>query len=107
MVGDATAVGIFAVFVAMTLAITGWASRRARTASQFYAAGGAVTPGQNGLAIAGDYLSAGSFLGTISVFHAFGVDGLLYAVGAAAEGCRRKSPAKQWRLPPNRVRPGP
>ena len=84
MVGDATAVGIFAVFVAMTLAITGWASRRARTASQFYAAGGAVTPGQNGLAIAGDYLSAGSFLGTISVFHAFGVDGLLYAVGAAA-----------------------
>lgn len=84
LTGDATAIGIFAGFVALTLAITLWASRRARTAAQFYAAEGAVTPAQNGLAIAGDYLSAGSFLGTISVFHAFGVDGLLYAVGAAA-----------------------
>ena len=81
---DPTAVGIFCAFVLATLAITAWASRRARTAAQFYAAEGAVTPWQNGLAIAGDYLSAGSFLGSISVFYSFGIDGLLYAVGAAA-----------------------
>lgn len=79
-----TAAAVFAVFVAVTLLITAWASRRARTASQFYAAEGSIVPWQNGLAIAGDYLSAASFLGTISVFYLMGVDGLVYAVGAAA-----------------------
>jgi cation/acetate symporter len=79
-----TAISIFLAFVLITLAITAWASRRARTTAQFYAAGGAVTPWQNGLAIAGDYLSAASFLGSISVFFGLGIDGLIYAVGAAA-----------------------
>ncbi len=79
-----TAIAVFALFVALTLVITAWASRRAKTASQFYAAGGTITPWQNGLAIAGDYLSAASFLGSISVFFQLGVDGLIYAVGAAA-----------------------
>ncbi|HVW70764.1 MAG TPA: sodium/solute symporter [Steroidobacteraceae bacterium] len=84
MTAGFTAIAIFFAFVLATLVITAWASRRARTAAQFYAAEGTVTPWQNGLAIAGDYLSAGSFLGSISVFYSFGVDGLLYAVGAAA-----------------------
>lgn len=78
------AISIFIAFVLVTLAITAWASRRARSTAQFYAAGGSITPWQNGLAIAGDYLSAASFLGTISVFFGMGIDGLLYAVGAAA-----------------------
>ncbi len=78
------AISIFIAFVLVTLAITAWASRRARTAAQFYAAGGNVTPWQNGLAIAGDYLSAASFLGVIAVFFGMGIDGLIYAVGAAA-----------------------
>jgi len=84
MSADLTAIAIFVGFIIVTLAITAWASRRARTAAQFYAAEGAISPWQNGLAIAGDYLSAGSFLGSISVYFAFGVDGLLYAVGAAS-----------------------
>ena len=58
-----TATALFVVFVALTLAITYWASRRTRTASDFYTAGGHITGLQNGLAIAGDYMSAASFLG--------------------------------------------
>ena len=81
---NSLAVAIFVVFVAATLAITYWSSRRATSMTDFYAAGGCIKPWQNGLAIAGDYLSAASFLGTVSVFFSFGLDGLLYAVGAAA-----------------------
>ena len=57
------AVSMFLVFVSGTLAITLWAARRTRTASDFYAAGGKITGFQNALAIAGDYMSAASFLG--------------------------------------------
>jgi cation/acetate symporter len=78
------AAGVFLAFVLTTLGITLWASRRTRTAGQFYAAEGRITPGQNALAIAGDYLSAASFLGSIAAFWALGVDGLVYMVGAAA-----------------------
>jgi cation/acetate symporter len=75
---------IFAAFVALTLAITYWSNRHSVGTQGFYAAGGAISAGQNGLAIAGDYLSAASFLGAIAVFYSVGIDGLLYAVGAVA-----------------------
>ena len=58
-----TAIIIFAAFVLLTLGITYWAAQRTRTAKDFYAAGGGVSGFQNGLAIAGDYMSAASFLG--------------------------------------------
>ena len=60
---DWTAVAMFFFFVAVTLVITYWAAMRTKTAAQFYAAGGGITGLQNGLAIAGDYMSAASFLG--------------------------------------------
>jgi cation/acetate symporter len=76
-----TAVGMFGVFVALTLAITYWASRRTRSASDFYAAGGGITGFQNGIAIAGDYMSAASFLGISALVYSAGFDGLLYSIG--------------------------
>jgi cation/acetate symporter len=75
------AILIFLVFVAATLAITKWAANRAQTASDFYAAGGGITGLQNGLAIAGDYMSAASFLGISGLVFASGFDGLIYSVG--------------------------
>jgi cation/acetate symporter len=75
---------IFAAFILVTLGITLWAHRRSTAASDFYTAGGRITARQNALAVAGDYISAASFLGTIAVFFSFGADGLLYAVGAVA-----------------------
>jgi cation/acetate symporter len=84
MRANPVAASIFAAFVLVTLCITYWANRRSAGAKDFYAAGGRITARQNGLAIAGDYLSAASFLGTISVFFSIGTDGLLYAVGAVA-----------------------
>ena len=82
--GNPLAAAIFAVFVLSTLSITYWAHRRSTAARDFYTAGGTITARQNGLAVAGDYLSAASFLGTIAVFFSLGTDGLLYAVGAVA-----------------------
>lgn len=84
MAGNTIAIGIFLSFVLATLGITAWARLRIRTTAQFYVADGTVRPWQNGMAIAGDYLSAASFLGTIAVFFSSGVDGMIYAVGAAA-----------------------
>ncbi|MBV9289692.1 MAG: cation acetate symporter [Hyphomicrobiales bacterium] len=78
---DWTAVGMFVFFVAVTLGITYWAAKRTRTAAHFYAAGGGVTGLQNGLAIAGDYMSAASFLGIAGLVYAWGYDGLIYSVG--------------------------
>jgi cation/acetate symporter len=75
---------IFGVFVATTLGITYWSNRRSAGTKDFYAAGGTITASQNGMAIAGDYLSAAAFLGTIAVFFSVGVSGLLYAVGGLA-----------------------
>ncbi len=72
---------MFLVFVLITLGITFWASRRARTANDFYAAGGGITGAQNGLAIAGDYMSAASFLGISGLVFSSGFDGLIYSVG--------------------------
>jgi cation/acetate symporter len=78
------AIGIFGVFVVATLLITYWASRRSATAENFYAAGGEITAPQNAMAMAGDYLSAAAFLGTVAVFFGVGVSGLLYTVGSVA-----------------------
>jgi cation/acetate symporter len=76
-----TALGIFAVVVAITLGITYWASRRTHTATEFWAAGRGITGVQNGFAIAGDYMSAASFLGIAGLIFLFGFDGFLYSVG--------------------------
>jgi cation/acetate symporter len=75
------AIGMFALFVGLTLWITRWAARRVRSASDFYAAGGSITGFQNGLAIAGDYMSAASFLGISAQIFASGYDGLIYSTG--------------------------
>jgi cation/acetate symporter len=76
-----TAITMFAVFVILTLFITKWAAKRTRSASDFYTAGGGITGFQNGLAIAGDYMSAASFLGISAAVFANGFDGLIYAIG--------------------------
>ncbi|GGY25601.1 solute symporter family protein [Streptomyces djakartensis] len=73
---------LFSAFVAVTLAITTWVSRNRRgSAEEFYAGGRLFTPIENGFAIAGDYLSAASFLGVTGLIALFGYDGLLYVVG--------------------------
>jgi len=76
-----TAIVFFIVFIVMSLGITGWASRKTRTTDQFYAAGRSVTAFQNGLALAGDYMSAASFLGIVGLVSTSGFDGLLYSIG--------------------------
>lgn len=78
---NATAIVFFFVFIAATLGITGWAARRTKTASEFFAAGSKVTGFQNGLALAGDFMSAASFLGIAGLVALSGFDGLIYSVG--------------------------
>ncbi|MGE5475925.1 MAG: cation acetate symporter [Bacteroidales bacterium] len=75
------AIAMFIVFVIGTLGITYWASKRTRSASDFYTAGGGITGFQNGLAIAGDYMSAAAFLGVSGMVFGKGVDGVFYTVG--------------------------
>ncbi|GAA5205188.1 solute symporter family protein [Microbacterium kyungheense] len=74
-------IGIFAVFVAITMVIVFRASRNNKTASDYYAAGRSFTGGQNGSAIAGDYLSAASFLGIVGAIAITGYDGFMYSIG--------------------------
>ena len=76
-----TAIGMFGAFVAGTLWITKWAAAKTKSASDFYTAGGGITGFQNGLAIAGDYMSAASFLGISAAVMASGYDGLIYSIG--------------------------
>ena len=76
-----SAIIMFLIFVIATLGITYWAARRTKSAKDFYAAGGGITGFQNGLAIAGDYMSAASFLGIAGLVYANGFDGLIYSVG--------------------------
>jgi cation/acetate symporter len=71
----------FVLFVISTLSITYWAAKRTRTTKDFYAAGRSVTGLQNGLALAGDYMSAASFLGIAGLVSTRGYDGLIYSVG--------------------------
>ena len=76
-----TAIGMFFVFVLGTLGITYWAARRTKSTSDFYTAGGGISGFQNGLAIAGDYMSAATLLGLSSMVFAKGLDGFIFAVG--------------------------
>ena len=76
-----TAIGMFSVFVLFTLFITKWAAARTKSAADFYTAGGGMTGFQNGLAIAGDFMSAASFLGISAAVMASGYDGLIYSIG--------------------------
>ena len=86
---QATAIGqpnviamvFFFAFIAITLGITWWAARRTRTTEQFYAAGRSISPAQNGFALAGDYMSAASFLGIAGLVSTTGFDGLIYSTG--------------------------
>src|SRR5918999_1458216 len=75
------AVSIFAVVVAITLGITYWASKRTKDTTTFWAAGRGISGAQNGFAIAGDYMSAASFLGIAGLIFLYGFDGFLYSVG--------------------------
>ncbi|WP_175765801.1 cation acetate symporter [Burkholderia ambifaria] len=75
------AIAMFFAFVFATLALTRWAARRTRSTRDFYTAGGGITGLQNGLAIAGDYMSAASFLGLSGMVFMFGFDGLIYSIG--------------------------
>ncbi|MFR0356761.1 solute symporter family protein [Streptomyces sediminimaris] len=79
---QALALCLFSTFVAVTLAITTWVGRnRQGSAEEFYAGGRLFSPMENGFAIAGDYVSAASFLGVPGLIALFGYDGLLYVVG--------------------------
>jgi cation/acetate symporter len=78
---NAVAMAFFFIFIAITLGITYWAARRTRTTEEFYAAGRRISAGQNGLALAGDYMSAASFLGIAGLVSTTGFDGLIYSTG--------------------------
>ncbi|RXJ95253.1 cation acetate symporter [Arcobacter sp. AHV-9/2010] len=75
------AVIMFFVFIIATMGITKWAASKTKSASDFYTAGGGITGFQNGLAIAGDYMSAASFLGISGMIFLHGFDGMIYAIG--------------------------
>ena len=78
---NAIAIVFFLGFIVLSLGITVWAARKMRTAEHFYTAGRSVTALQNGLALAGDYMSAASFLGIAGLVALSGFDGLIYSVG--------------------------
>ncbi|MGH3473790.1 MAG: solute symporter family protein [Aeromicrobium sp.] len=78
---QALTIGLFSAVVLLTVAITFWASRNTKTASDYYAGGRTFTGGQNGLAISGDYMSAASFLGISGAIALSGYDGFLYSIG--------------------------
>ncbi|WP_160295291.1 cation acetate symporter, partial [Geobacter sp. OR-1] len=74
-------IGMFLVIIAITMSVVVWAAKRTKTAADFYAAGGGITGTQNGWAIAGDYMSAASFLGISGMISLYGYDGFMYSVG--------------------------
>ena len=76
-----TAIAMFMAFVVFTLFITKWAAAKTKSASDFYTGGGGITGFQNGLAIAGDFMSAASFLGISAAVYLNGYDGLIYSIG--------------------------
>jgi cation/acetate symporter len=78
---NTVSIAFFFVFVAFTLVITYFAAKKSKSAAQFYAAGRSVTGMQNGLALAGDYMSAASFLGIAGLVSLKGYDGLIYSIG--------------------------
>ena len=81
---NVAAITLFLLFVAVTLWISWWAAKHTRDSGHFYNAGGNITGLQNGAAIAGDYMSAASFLGVTGLMFAAGFDGLLFGLGAFA-----------------------
>ncbi|RUJ55002.1 cation acetate symporter [Pseudomonas aeruginosa] len=74
------AIGMFMVFVLFTLCITWWAARRTRSTADFYSAGGGILGWQNGLALAGDYMSASTLLGVTALIYTSGMDGYIYLI---------------------------
>src|SRR6476661_8317001 len=78
---NGVAITFFFVFIAVTMFITYQAAKKTKTTSEFYAAGRSITGFQNGLALAGDYMSAASFLGIAGMVATKGYDGLIYSVG--------------------------
>ena len=78
---NASSVFFFILFISFTLLITYWEAKRTKTTKQYYAAGRSVTGFQNGLALAGDYMSAASFLGIAGMVSLKGYDGMIYATG--------------------------
>jgi cation/acetate symporter len=77
---NVTAIAMFLVFVVSTLGITYWAANRTKSTADFYTAGGGITGFQNGLAIAGDYMSAATLLGLSSLIYSKGYDGFIYTI---------------------------
>ena len=77
----AITIGMFLVIIAITMSVVVWAAKKTKTAADFYAAGGGITGTQNGWAIAGDYMSAASFLGISGLISLYGYDGFMYSVG--------------------------
>ena len=77
---NVSAIAMFLVFVVATLGITWWASTRTKSTADFYTAGGGITGFQNGMAIAGDYMSAATLLGLTSLVYAKGFDGFIYTI---------------------------
>ena len=78
---NVTSITVFVLFVAASLSITYWAARRTRSAGDFYTAGGNITGFQNGLALAGDFMSAATFLGITGLAFIGGADAMLFTVG--------------------------
>lgn len=74
-------IGMFVLIIAITMGVVVWAARKTKTAADFYTAGGGITGTQNGWAIAGDYMSAASFLGISGLISLYGYDGFMYSVG--------------------------
>jgi cation/acetate symporter len=81
MGSNTLSIGFFFAFMALTLVITYWAARRTRTTEHFFAAGGQITPWQNGWALAGDFLSAAALLGIAGIVTSNGFDGMIYSIG--------------------------
>jgi cation/acetate symporter len=79
---NGSAIAFFLLFIAVTLLITWWAARRTKTTEEFFAAGRRISGRQNGFALAGDYMSAASFLGITGLVATSGFDGLIYPVAA-------------------------
>ncbi len=76
-----TAIAMFVAFIGFTMGITKWAAKRNTSTSDYYTAGGSISGFQNGLAIAGDFMSAASFLGISALVYTSGYDGLIYSIG--------------------------
>jgi cation/acetate symporter len=81
---NAVAIAFFLLSIALSFGVTVWAARRTRSTEQFYAAGRTVTARQNGLALAGDFMSAAAFLGNSGLIALSGFDGFIYCVGGIA-----------------------